>query len=214
MRITAASAGAHATTRLRYDTPVRAIGFVMTAAVAAAGCARDPAPAECPEVAVGELAVTEVRGPQTGADTLGTWIELYNASGRALDLRGLEVRFRKKDGSGETDVIVRRSVPMAAAAYVVLGLVADDATRPSYIDYGFAADYHDSFLAAAAVDVQACGLRIDRMTYDVLPRSGTYSLGGPPGADANDLPASWCTDATMVDTTFPGTPQHANLPCP
>ena len=177
------------------------------ALVVLVGCARDPAPAECPDVAVGDLVVTEIRGPQSAGDTLGVWIELY--SGKAIDLEGIKVRFRKKDGSSETDVIVRRSVPVAAGQYATLGLFPDDSTRPSYIDYGMAGDYHDSFLASAAVDVEACGVRIDRATYDSLPKVGTYSLGGAPSADTNDLPASWCTSATAE-----GTPQQANPACP
>src|SRR2546422_10093592 len=92
----------------------------------ATGCVRDPAPAECPDVGVGELVLTELRGPQSGTDTLGTWVELYNAGARAVDLRGTKLRFRKQDGSSETDVIVRRSLASAPGAYVVLGLFPDD----------------------------------------------------------------------------------------
>ncbi|NVB84863.1 MAG: lamin tail domain-containing protein [Kofleriaceae bacterium] len=180
------------------------------AVATAAGCTRDPAPAECPDVAVGDLVVTEFRGPQSPDDALGTWVELYNASGASIDLEGTKLRFRKKDGSSEVPVIVRRSLPVAAGAYVVLGLVPDDATRPSHIDYGFSSDFHVGFLAAAAVDVEACGERIDRATYDVLPKTGTYSLGvTPPTADANDVPANWCTNATSE-----GTPKQANPTCP
>ncbi len=183
-------------------------------AVLSAGCVRDPAPALCPDIAVGDLALTEIRGPQS-QDGLGTWVELYNASSGSIDLEGLKVRFRKKDGSSETDVLVRRAVVVAAGAYATLGLVPDDSSRPDYIDYGIAGDFHTSFLAAAAVDVEACGLRIDRVTYDVLPAMGTYSLGAsPPSADNNDLPANWCTDATDLGGTYPGTPRLANISCP
>lgn len=178
------------------------------------GCVRDPAPASCPELAVGDLALTEIRGPQN-QDALGAWVELYNTSTRTLDLEGLEIRFRKKDGSSETDVLVRRSLEVAAAGYVTLGVFADDTTRPDYIDYGMSSDFHTSFLAAAAVDVESCGVRIDRATYDVLPGMGTYSLGAmPPTADNNDLPINWCTDATNLAGTYPGTPRQANLACP
>jgi hypothetical protein len=184
----------------------------LAAALLALGaCARDPAPAECPDVAVGDLVVTEIRGPQSAGDTLGVWVELYSV--KAVDLEGTKIRFREKDGSSETDVIVRRSLPVTAGQYVTLGLF-DDTTKPVYVDYGMAGDFHASFLAAAAVDVEACGTRIDRVTYDVLPKLGTYSLGGPPSADANDLPASWCTDAATDGTTYPGTPQQANHACP
>lgn len=177
---------------------------------AAAGCTRDPAPAECPDIVEGDIVVTELRGPQTPDDTLGPWIELYNATGATIDLEGLKIRFRKKDGSSEVPVIVRRSLPVAAGAYVVLGLVNDDDTRPSHIDYGFASDFHVGFLPAAAVDVEACGTQIDRATYDVLPKTGTYSLGStPPTFENNDVPANWCTNDASE-----GTPKQANPTCP
>lgn len=189
---------------------MRALVFLALAS----GCVRDPAPAECPDVAVGDLVVTEIRGPNGSTDTLGVWIELYNASSTTVDLKGVKVRFRKKDGSSETDVLVRHSLPIAAGGYETLGMF-DDTMRPPYVDYGFIGDYHTSFLSAAAIDVEACGVRIDRVTYDVLPGMGTYSLGAqPPTADNNDFPTMWCTDSTNLAGTYPGTPQHANLPCP
>ena len=177
------------------------------------GCARDPVATMCPDVTVGDLAITEIRGSQS-QDDLGTWVEIYNASTSSIDLEGLEVRFRKKDGSAETDVLVRRALAVAAGGYVTLGLFADDNTRPVYIDYGMSGDYHTSFLAAAAVDLESCGTRIDRVTYDVLPAMGSYSLGGPPSADSNDLPVNWCTDATNLAGMYPGTPRQANIVCP
>ena len=178
------------------------------------GCVRDPVAASCPEVAVGDLALTEIRGPQN-QDELGTWVELYNTTNHTIDLEGLKIRFRRKDGSAETDVLVRRGLEVGSASYITLGLFADDTTRPAYIDYGMSGDYHTSFLPAAAVDVESCGLRIDRVTYDVLPGMGTYSLGAtPPSADNNDLPIHWCTDATNLAGTYPGTPQQANPACP
>lgn len=182
--------------------------FGLIAIALAVGCTREPMPAECPDLAPGELVVTEIRGPQNPEDALGPWIELYNASGATVDLRGIKIRFRRKDGSSEVPVLVRRSVTVAAGAYAVLGLVNDD-MRPAHIDYGFAIDYRGSFLAAAAIDVEACGERIDRAVYDVLPKTGTHSLGVEPNADDNDLPASWCTNPMSE-----GTPQQANPPCP
>jgi hypothetical protein len=147
-------------------------------------------------------------------DTLQPWIELYNASGHSLDLYGVKVRFRRPDGSGETDTIVRRSLTVAAGSYTVLGLAPDD-MRASYHDYGIAADFHASWPSSAAVDVEVCGERIDRAQYSSLPKTGTYSLGAsPPTADANDLPSAWCTDTTMNAGSFPGTPQKANTACP
>lgn len=176
------------------------------------GCARDPEEALCPDVAVGGLIVTEVRGPQMPADPAnGEWIEIYNASGKAIDLEGIRVRFRRKDGSSEIPVLVRESVTAPADAYVVLGLFLNDANRPPHVNYGFASDYTESWLAAAAVDVESCGVRIDRATYDALPKAGTFSFTGAkaPEANDNDDLRNWCTNTTLA-----GTPQQANPPCP
>jgi hypothetical protein len=191
---------------LRYSSAVRVLGLTVVLAV---GCVRDAAPAECPSIAEGDLVLTEFRGPQSPEDAVGPWVELYNASGATIDLHGTKVRFRKKDGSSEVDVIVRRSVSVAAGGYAVLGMVNDDASKPATIDYGFAMDFHQSFLPAAAVDVEACGTLIDRATYDVLPKTGSYSLGVAPDATQNDYPVSWCVNATPE-----GTPQQANPACP
>jgi hypothetical protein len=186
---------------------VRVIGLTVALAV---GCMRDSAPAECPSVGVGDLVITEFRGPQSPSDLLGEWMELYNASSTTIDLEGTRVRFRKKDGSSEVAIIVRRSVTVAPGAYVVLGKTTDGTDRPAYIDYGFAMDFRmTTLLAAAAVDLEACGTRIDRAVYDVLPDVGTYSLGVAPDEAQNDIPASWCENATPE-----GTPQQANPPCP
>ena len=188
---------------LRYSTEVRGIGLTVVAAV---GCVRDSAPAECPTIEAGDLVVTELRGPK---EPDAAWIELYNNSGGSLDLKGTKIRFRKIDGSSEVPVIVRRTLDVVAGGYVVLGLVNDDDTKPSFIDYGFALDFHQGFLPAAAVDVEACGTRIDLARYNDLPDTGTYSLGIAPDANQNDDPAAWCINATPT-----GTPQQPNPPCP
>jgi hypothetical protein len=192
---------------------VRLTGLVVAAALAG-GCARD-AVGECPAIGVGDLVVTEFRGPQSDmADQLGSWVELYNATSGSLDLEGIKVRFRTKDGSSEIDILVRRSVPIAAGGYAVLGLAFDGPDLPSAMNYGFADDFasqmRQSFLPAAAVDVESCGTRIDRAVYDVLPKLGVHSLGGTPDATANDVPANWCD----LEMPAGGTPQQANPACP
>lgn len=183
-------------------------GIFATVAVLPA-CVRDPAPAVCPDVAKGDLVVTEVHGVPSPDDGSKPWVEIYNASSATVDLFGARIRFRKLDGSSENDVIVRRSLEVAAGAYVVLGLDLDDTHAP-YMDYGFAGDYKETWLSAAAIQVESCGELVDAARYESLPKIGTFSLGTmPPDADANDLPASWC-----VDTSATGTPRAANKVCP
>lgn len=187
---------------------MRASGLSLLAAVLAAGCTRE-AVGECPALGPGDLVITEFRGSQKPEDTLGVWVEVYNTTGAPIDLEGIKVRFRRVNGSTEVPIIVRRPVSVAADGYAVLGLVPDDDSRPPHIDYGFAGDFRQSFLAAAAVDVEACGERIDRARYENLPQTGTYSYGGPLNVDDNDVLTNWCTNPMSA-----GTPQQANPACP
>ena len=189
----------------------------MALACGLPACVRDAAPVLCPEVVAGDLVITELRGAQSVIDTSGQWLELYNASGGDLDLQGLHLEFTRIDGGAETRVIVRDSLPVAAGDYVVLGR-GSAANHPSVVDYPMGTDYAVSWFNAAGVKVTSCDLVIDAMQYSGLPTSGTYSLGvDPPTAAANDLAASWCTNAQPgTDTTqtgLPGSPGAANPPC-
>ena len=193
------------------------VGSLAILSFCAIGCTRDPEEALCPDVAVGGLIVTEVRGPQTPVDAVnGEWIELFNASGKSVDLEGIRVRFRRKDGSSEIPILVRDTVNVAAGEYVVLGLFLNDENRPAHVNYGFAGDFTGAWLGAAAIDVETCGTRIDRATYDALPKTGSFSFTGakPPDPNDNDDLRNWCTNGAMTGTAFPGSPQQANPPCP
>jgi hypothetical protein len=187
---------------LRYDAAVR-LAWILVAAV---GCVREPVDT-CPAITTGQLVVTEVRGD---ADMVsGQWVELYNASSSTLDLYGLKIRFRRRDNSSEIPVLVRRELLVGPGEYVVLGRYFD-VSRPAHVDYGFIDDHSGRWLSGAAVDVEACGRRVDLAIYDALPSTGTFSLGTmPPDHEANDLAASWCFDPTAE-----GTPGAANTPCP
>jgi hypothetical protein len=99
----------------------------------------------------------------------------------------------------------------------VLGLF-DDTDPPPHVDYGFLGDFNSSdrsWVTDGLIYVDACGAEIDASTqFKALPRMGTFSLGGTPDANRNDLPTAWCTDATKIGSTFPGTPKSPNIACP
>jgi hypothetical protein len=186
---------------------IRASVLVVAAALAA-GCVRDPAEHVCPDLAEGSLVVTELRGAQAMAEPdQSQWIELYNASGGAVDLRGLHVRVRKVDGSGEDRIIVREPVSVAAGDYVVIGIGFD---QPAHVDYAAGVDTGADLLENAAIQVELCEAQADEIRYVGLPNTGTYSFGGEPTATGNDVVASWCN----LDTPPEGTPGAANPPCP
>jgi hypothetical protein len=194
---------------------VRAVGvLVITSSLA---CAREPRDVECPDVAAGDLVLSEVRGSQSGADTWGEWVEVYNATDAPIGLAGTLLVFTKLDGSDERRIVVRaRDVSVPARGYAVLGRFAHE-QRPAHIDYGWAEDSSDDMFPAAAVRIDACGVEIDRAIYRDLPAMGTLALDGaaPPDAAANDVEGAWCPDTNPGPPTelgLPGTPGEANPP--
>jgi hypothetical protein len=198
----------------------------MTAAALAAfpACSREPLASICPDVAPGDLVITEVRGPQQGpdaADLSGEWIELYNASGETLDLAGLRLELQKLDGTGALGFIVRRrGVEVEPGGYAVLGRFADGA-EPSHVDYGYRGDLDSSLHGSGAIEVVACDVTVDRLIYRNLSDRGTLALDGaidPPTAEANDDAGATCVD-DAVDPAAPsagarGTPGEENPACP
>ena len=184
------------------------------------GCERDPRVAVCPELNPGDLVVTEIRGDQSGTDdTLGEWIELYNASPAAIDLTGVAVTVTRLDGGALGRLVFRRAVTVGAGEYVVLGRFFDVAgvSLPSYINYGYAADFDKSIYDTGAVEIFSCGTETDEIVYRNLPSTGTYALDGaldPPTAEANDDLEAWCNDELTGDPDATGTPGERNPVCP
>jgi hypothetical protein len=202
--------------RIRIVLVAGAVGLVF------AGCTRDSLDWECPSLAAGDLVVTELRGEQSGDDTYGEWIELYNASGQAQDLHGAQLWIQRLDGGAEGRVIIRMpQVTVSAGGYLVLGRFPQ-ADTPSHVDYGYQEDFDTDLYNGGAVDVMACGEQIDRVIYRDLPSRGTWALDGaidPPDAVANDDETRWCQDDNedSPDTTqlgIRGTPGEGNITCP
>lgn len=206
----------------RVSSVALAVVVPALSVIALAGCTteRDPVPHTCPELAVGDLVLSEIRGSQSGSDTLGQWIEVYNASSSNLDLEGVRLRMVKLSGGGEAAILVRESTPIAAGGYAVLGDFDND-SAPVYVDYGYGTDFSSSFYDSAALELSSCGVVLDKLIYRGLPNTGTYSLDGAmtPSATGNDVDSAWCNDnePDPTNTTslgVPGTPQTANRPCP
>ena len=183
-------------------------------------CAEDPLPYVCPAVDPGQLVVTELRGPQSEADTRGQWLELTNVGGGTVDLEGLHIVTYQLDGTNEMDGIVRYKRELDDGERFVVGKYAS-ATMPAWIDYDFNHEWPSDVSADAVVELRACGEIIDAIVYHGLPTTGTYSLGlEPPDADGNDDEEAWCNDTQpppddepMTEIGIPGTPGEENHPC-
>src|SRR5688572_13258681 len=142
------------------------MGGGVAALCAATACARDAEVERCPDLAPGDLVVTEVRGPQEGSDTYGQWFELYAATDGEVDLEGLHLEVRSVDGADAVDVIVRAPLVVAAGGYVVLGRVLTD-DAPPHLDYDLDVDYpYDgtAFIVAGTVTARACDVVVDAVT--------------------------------------------------
>jgi hypothetical protein len=184
----------------------------IVAALLVAACARDPLPQVCPEVAAGDLVLTEIRGAQTGTDAPGQWVELANASARAVDLAGLGLRMRRLDGSADLTVFVRAARPLAAGSYAVLGRFAAG-VPPANVTYADLDDLSASLYSSGALELEACGDLVDRVVYRGLPAQGSLAFDGArdPSGDGNDAEAAWCADA--AGDGHPGSPGARNPAC-
>ena len=191
---------------------------------AALSCARAPLERICPDLQVGDLVVTEIRGKQADVDTYGEWIELYNATDETIALGGISVDLYKLDGSGDFHFIVRDAdVEIPPRGYAVLaGAVAAD---KNFTSYAYDGDEHGSLYAGAFIEVYSCEREIDSMLYRALPDLGTLNLDGAAEPDAEENNSTddpiWCADTTPADPNEPqielgirGTPGEANRPCP
>ena len=186
------------------------------------GCGREPEDVPCPDIAEGELVITELRGPQDGDDSFGEWIELFNASDSDVDLFGLRIDIVPLDGRDPVIVLVRREgVIVGPGEYAVVGK-HNDSNLPEYVDYGFAlTSAAKGLFQNAFVELSGCDVLVDRVLYRDLPTVGTLALdpSTEPSAKRNDEETAFCNDAADPEpgaaTGFgqPGTPGEANRAC-
>ena len=188
------------------------------------GCEREPLEHDCIELNPGDLAISELRGKQTGTDTWGQWIELYNTTAGEIPLAGVTLNISKLDGSGAKDILVRdHALSVAGQDYVVLGRQSGE--LPDHVDYGYEGDFSSDLYVDAIIWVYACDKEehVDRVIYRDLPSEGTLAFDGslPLDAVSNDNEADWCVDATeppasdggTTEVGLPGTPGEVNRPC-
>jgi len=186
------------------------------------GCEREPLDLECVPLGSGDLVFSELRGKQSGTDTWGQWIELYNTTAGEISLLGVTVNIRKLDGSGERDIVVRdRDISVPGRDYIVLGRQSGD--LPAHVDYGYEDDFSSDLYADAILQIYACEELVDQLVYHDLPPEGTLAFDGSLTLTAvsNDEEADWCVDVTeappqdggTTQVGLPGTPGEVNRPC-
>ena len=169
-----------------------------------------------------DVVITEVmKNPNAVSDNAGEWFEIFNTTGRDIDLRG--VQFAEDDGDSAFFVEGDAAVVLAAGDWFVLGNNGDRATNGGIeVDYAYRgfnlANPADSIVISAPD-----GTRIDRLLYDENDFPDTSGIAmqldgaSRPEEIDNADPAHWCNARTAIDPASPagdrGTPGAANLPC-
>ena len=187
----------------------------VLALAALAACGPDSSSGGCKDKMIaGDLVITEVfpdfAAPSggTGTDTGKEWFEIYNASDRPLDLKGLTVTHSRPDGS-MAKMHKMTDVTIAPGQYFTLGNATPDLVPP-YVDYGYSADLGDFYNTDGGKLALSCGSsEIDSAVYDGVKSGHSRELtdAQPPDYTLNDDQVNWCQgDATEFEAGNFGTP--------
>ena len=164
----------------------------------------------------GDIVVTEFMNDSDAvSDTVGEWLELYNATGSDIDLNGWTL---KDDGSDSHTFTTSIIVP--AGSYFVMGRGADSTVNGGVnLDHS----YGDGvFTMANAADeivlLSPRSVEIDRIVYGVggFPDGGPgFSISLDPNqlAGDNNLAANWCLSTSVFGAGDYGTPGVENDAC-
>ena len=174
----------------------------------------------CPDVAAGDLVITEVRGEQSSPDTYGQWIEVYNGGPHRFDLEGSVL----SDDGSNTHLIYNggNGLVFLPGQRFVLGANADMAANGGVeVDY----DYSSFSLTNGADEIVVTGrngLLLDRVAYDdgvSWPDQSGSSISLHEfllDAFSNDDPSNWCHSQSALNgsNSDTGTPGLPNELCP
>ncbi len=188
--------------------------------LALGGCSGRPTsgggPGACgADLQPGDLVFTEVMADPEGADEGREWFEVFNASGRALDLAGVMVVSSKPDGTDEKRMTLG-AVTVEAGAYFVFGS-AMPAAAPAFVDYPYASALGSLPQTTGRRLAILCGdVVVDEVAYTEAPASASWSLDGSgvPDAARNDDPAAWCATTAEYEPGNKGSPGGPNEVCP
>ncbi len=174
---------------------VRSLAFASLAVVSLTACEREPLPEICPNIEVGDLVISELRGNNEAF--AADWIEVHNTSTSTIDLLGLVVRLRLGNGT-IVRFLIRESVELPAGGYLAAGPMEADWLYPTREVPKLFNDVYRGY-----VEIEGCDDEVlDTVEFLALPSKGTLACGNaqsPPDIDANDDTATgcWCVDESM-----------------
>jgi hypothetical protein len=181
-----------------------------------ASCGPDSAGDGCKDKLLpGDVVITEVfadaKAPPggSGTDEGKEWFEIYNASDRPIELKGMTITHSRPDGVDKAKSHVMEDQTVAPGQFLTLGNTTPDLV-PAYVDYGYSADLGDFFNTDGGKLVLACGdKQIDAATYETVKEGHARQLTNaqPPDYTLNDDPNMWCqADDSEFEAGNFGTP--------
>ncbi len=173
----------------------------------------------------GDLVITEfMKNPAAVDDNLGEWIEVYNASGRVLELEGLRLEdANPTGGDGHTLATPGGSWRLAPGAYAVLGNNADPDTNGGVaVDYAYASFTLANGNSGDTITLLSGEVVVDTVVYNntdfpnlagvAAQLSGDFDLTGD-----NNAGAAWCNAPGLVSADRfagdQGSPGRPNVAC-
>lgn len=190
--------------------------FGLAGLATTAACGPDAGGDGCKDKLLpGDLVITEVfadaKAPPggSGTDEGKEWFEIYNATDRPVELKGLTITHSRPDGVDKAKSHVMEEQTVAPGQFLTLGNTTPDLVA-AYVDYGYSSDLGDFFNTDGGKLVLACGsTQIDAATYESVKegRSRQLTSEQPPDYTLNDDPNMWCqaSDAEFEAGNF-GTP--------
>lgn len=179
----------------------------------------NPAPPNtdfCKGRKAGDLVISEVMADPDGSDTGAEWLELFNALGTPVDLKGVQVYVSKLDKTGLKSHSIRAGTA-PARGYFTLGDVRTG-PNPAWLNYSYADGLGALSQTEGIIGLRCGALVLDEMSYasPAKPaRSHMLSGSSDPDATANDVEGNWCD--TPATTTYSGvnagTPGARNGEC-
>jgi len=203
------------------DTPINCGGCGMSCGVNSLCCNQSCRAASAQDCGAcnstcneGLLIATELMiNPDAVPDQQGEWVEVYNTSTVAIDIRGFQIRDL---GSDSHIITAATPIIVPAQGFIVLGRNANQSTNGG-AEIGY---QYSSFILGNSGDevlIDAFGTELDRVIY-----TSTFDLTGESkqlsqnelSYQSNDNLTLWCASTNAMSGGDLGTPASPNFVCP
>lgn len=163
----------------------------------------------------GDLVISEFMNDPAGEDQGKEYIEIFNATGAEIDLKGISLTVGPPDGSKPKEyVFTAASLP--PGGYFVAGDSRAE-PRPPYENQSYGSALGSLNNTSAKLQIR-CGAKVlDELTYTDPPGKNGHSneLDGrlTPDSAVNDAATNFCAAKTAIDAQSYGSPGAANGQC-